>query len=216
MTDRVERAMPWALIAAASLGMFACTSSGTTRAPFLIEMARDLSVSMPLVANLVSLTATAWGVSSAVAGWLSDVMGRRLVLVASLFGLAVTLAGQALAGSFFWVAVWATLGGGFCGAFTAAAYAEVSGRVPDGQRGRALGWIMSGQSLTLLVGVPMAAAVGALIGWRGWLVCVGVRSLVATVSMGITVGRGSAGHMRGVVRPSIRDALSKRVIGLLT
>ena len=30
------------------------------------------------------------------------------------------------------------------------------------------------------------------------------------------MGRGTAGHMRGMVRPSIRDALSKRVIGLLT
>ena len=216
MTNRVEKAFPWVLIAAASLGMFACTSSGTTRAPFLIEMGRDLSVSMPLVANLVSLTATAWGLSSALAGWLSDVVGRRSVLILSLFGLAATLVGQALAGSFFWVAVWATLGGSFCGAFTAAAYAEISGRVPDGQRGRALGWVMSGQSLTLLVGVPMAAAVGSLIGWRGWLLCVCALALVACASMGITVGRGSAGHMRGMVRPSIRDALSKRVIGLLT
>src|SRR5512138_3971682 len=173
MKPNVEAALPWALIGAASLGMFACTSSGTTRAPFLIDMGRDLSVSMALVANLVSLTATAWGVSSAVAGWLSDVMGRRVVLVSSLFGLALTLVAQALAGSFFWVAVWATLGGGFCGAFVASAYAELSLRVPDRQRGRALGWVMSGQSLTLLVGVPMAAAVGSLIGWRGWLVCVG-------------------------------------------
>ena len=118
MKHNVEAALPWALIGAASLGMFACTSSGTTRAPFLIDMAHDLSVSMPLVANLISLTATAWGVSSAVAGWLSDVVGRRSVLVLSLFGLAVTLVAQALADSFFWVAVWATLGGGFCGAFT--------------------------------------------------------------------------------------------------
>ena len=42
MKRNVEAALPWALIGAASLGMFACTSSGTTRAPFLIEMARDL------------------------------------------------------------------------------------------------------------------------------------------------------------------------------
>src|ERR1043166_2188448 len=216
MKPNVEGAPPWALIGAASLGMFACTSSGTTRAPFLIDMARDLSVSMGLVANLVSLTATAWGVASAVAGWLSDVVGRRSVLVLSLFGLALTLVAQAWADSFFWVAVWATVGGGFCGAFTAAAYAELSGRVADAQRGRALGWVMSGQSLTLLVGVPMAAAVGSLIGWRGWLICVGALALIACVSMAITVGRGTAGHMRSVVRPSMRDALSRRVIGLLT
>ena len=45
-------------------------------------MARDLDVSMPLVANLVSLTATAWGVTSALGGWLSDRIGRRPLLVA--------------------------------------------------------------------------------------------------------------------------------------
>ncbi len=215
MSKQAGQALPWALIGAACLGAFACTSSGTTRAPFLIEMSADLSVSMPLVANLVSLTATAWGVTSALAGWLSDIVGRRAVLTLSLLGLAITLLAQALAGSFFWVAVWATAGGAFCGAYTGTVYAEVSGRVSDGQRGRALGWVMSGQSLTLLVGVPMAAAIGSLIGWRGWLLCLGALSLAGGLSMVATVGHGSAGHMRAIARPSIKAALSRRVMGLL-
>ena len=33
--------MPWALLAAACLGMFAASCSGTTRAPFLLDMARE-------------------------------------------------------------------------------------------------------------------------------------------------------------------------------
>ena len=210
------RNLPWALIGAACLGSFAATSSGTTRAPFLIEMAQDLDVAMPLVANLVSLTATAWGFTSALGGWMSDVVGRRPLLISAPFLLALTLAAQAAAGSFFWVAVWATLGGGCAGAFTGVVFAEVSGRVPDSQRGRALGWVMSGQSLTLVVGVPMAAAVGSAIGWRGWLLCVGVLSLAACLSLFFTVGRGSAGHTRGdAKRPSMRAALSRRVLGLL-
>jgi DHA1 family inner membrane transport protein len=40
--------MPWSLLIAASLGMFTAAASGTTRAPFLIDMARDLSTSVPL------------------------------------------------------------------------------------------------------------------------------------------------------------------------
>ncbi len=211
-----SRNLPWALIGAACLGSFAATSSGTTRAPFLIDMAQDLDVAMPLVANLVSLTATAWGFTSALGGWMSDVVGRRPLLIGAPFLLALTLAAQAAAGSFLWVAVWATLGGGCAGAFTGVVFAEVSGRVPDSQRGRALGWVMSGQSLTLVVGVPMAAAVGSAIGWRGWLLCVGVLSLAACVSLFFTVGRGSAGHTRGdAKRPSMRAALSRRVLGLL-
>ena len=47
--------MPWALLAAASLAMFTAAASGTTRAPFLIDMAHDLLVSVPLVANLVAM-----------------------------------------------------------------------------------------------------------------------------------------------------------------
>ena len=155
------RSLPWALIGAACLGSFAATSSGTTRAPFLLEMAHDLDVSMPLVANLVSLTATAWGITSALGGWMSDVIGRRPILIAAPFALALTLVAQAAAGSFFWVAVWAAVGGGCAGAFTGVVFAEVSARVQDSQRGRALGWVMSGQSLTLVVGVPMAAAIGS-------------------------------------------------------
>src|SRR5512139_3112052 len=218
MKHKVEAALPWALIGAASLGMFACTSSGTTRAPFLIDMGHDLSVSMGLVANLVSLTATAWGVSSAIAGWLSDVMGRRLVLVGSLLGLALTLVGQALAGSFFWVAVWATVGGGFCGAFTAAAYAELSGRVPDRQRGRALGWVMAGQSLTLLVGVPMAAFIGAFIGWRGVMEVLAGLCITAMLSLLVTTLRpapDAGGGRAAGRRASTASALTAPVIRLL-
>lgn len=216
-TSQVKPAiLPWALIGAACLGSFAATSSGTTRAPFLLDMARDLDVAMPLVANLVSLTATAWGITSALGGWLSDLIGRRPLLIASPFALALAMVAQAWAGSFFWVALWAAVGGGCAGAFSGVIFAEVSGRVPDSQRGRALGWVMSGQSLTLVVGVPMAAAVGSIIGWRGWLVCVGGLALAACLSLYFTVGRGSAGHTRGdAARPSLKSALSPRVLGLL-
>jgi predicted MFS family arabinose efflux permease len=93
--------MPWALIGAACLGSFAATSSGTTRAPFLLEMAHDLHVSMPLVANLVSMTATAWGITSALAGYLSDRFGRRPILIAAPFALAFAMVAQAFASDFF-------------------------------------------------------------------------------------------------------------------
>src|SRR5476651_921229 len=84
---RLPSRLPWALIGAACLGSFAASSSGTTRAPFLLVMAHDLDVSMPLVANLVSMTATAWGIASAAGGYLSDRVGRRVLLVAGMLGL---------------------------------------------------------------------------------------------------------------------------------
>ena len=214
MTMTASRAMPWALIGAACLGSFAATSSGTTRAPFLIEMSHDLEVSVSLVANLVSFTATSWGVASAVAGSLSDRIGRRAMLVGGLVALALAMFGQAFAGDFFWVAVWATLAGGCAGTFTGVVFAEVSARVEDYQRGRALGWVMTGQSLTLVVGVPLAAYVGSMIGWRGWNICMAALALAGSLGLLATARRrATAGH--GPRPLSMRAALSRPVMALL-
>ncbi len=211
---KIERALPWALIGAACLGSFAATSSGTTRAPFLIDIGRDLEVSMPLVANLVSVTATAWGVTSALGGWLSDRVGRRILLVAAPLALAGVMVMQALSASFASLAAWATLSGACAGAFMGVIFAEVSVHVEDRQRGRALGWVMSGQSLTLVIGVPLAALIGSMIGWRGWLVCVGGLSAAASLSLYLTV-KPTAQAPAGTPRTTMRGALSPRVLGLL-
>ena len=70
--------------------------------------------------------------------------------------------------------MWSVVAGGCSGMFTGVLFAETSSRVAEGQQGRALGWVMSGQSLTLLLGVPLAAFLGSIIGWRGVNLCVGV------------------------------------------
>jgi len=210
--------MPWALLAAACLGMFAASCSGTTRAPFLIDMARDLRTTLPLVANLMAMTSVAWGVSSLVAGAGSDRWGRRPFLIGGPVALALCMVGAAVSQTFFAVAVWATLAGACAGAFTGVLMAEASARVVDRQRGRALGWVMAGQSLTLLVGVPLAAWIGAFVGWRGVNLVVGGVALAAALSLFATTLRPVGGGGRtaaGAPRPSYRAAMSGRVVRLL-
>ena len=209
--------LPWALLAAASLGMFTAAGSGTTRAPFLIDMARDLSSSVPLVANLVAVTSIAWGLSSMFAGAWSDRWGRRPFLICGPLALAAAMIGVATAGSFVAVAIWATFGGGCCGMFTGVIFTEVSHRVSPQQQGRALGWVMSGQSLTLLVGVPLAAFVGSSIGWRGVNLCVAALAVATAIGLFATTKRRRDGAVAGVRRlPSLRSALSGPVLRLLS
>ena len=94
--------------------------------------------------------------------------------------------------------------------------AEASARTVDRQRGRALGWVMAGQSLTLLVGVPAAAAIGTLIGWRGVNLCVAVLALLAALGLFATTLRPVDGPRKaGVAAPSLRAALSRPVLNLL-
>jgi predicted MFS family arabinose efflux permease len=208
--------LPWALLAAASLAMFTAAASGTTRAPFLIDMARDLRVSVPLVANLVAITSIPWGLASMFAGAGSDRWGRGPFLIGGPLALAVASSGVATAETFLGVVAWATLGGGCSGMFTGVMFTEVSGRVSAGQQGRALGWVMSGQSLTLLIGVPVAAWVGSSIGWRGVNLCVAALAaasaigLIATTAARVDTGTASARRV-----PSMRTALTRPVLQLL-
>lgn len=211
--------MPWALIAATGLATFAVTSGGSTRAPFLLDMARDLEVGLPMVANLFGLTSVSWGVTSVLAGAGSDRWGRRPFLIGGLVALALSLVGVAISESFLWVAVWAALAGGCSGVFTGVSLAEVSIRVPERQLGRALGWVMAGQSLTLLIGVPLAAWIGAGIGWRGVHLCVAVLALITAVAMFLTTmpaaAKASAPVRLAARPPTLGEALSPPVMRLL-
>jgi DHA1 family inner membrane transport protein len=209
--------MPWALLATGALAMFAASASGTARAPFLLDMARDLSTAMPLVADLVALTSISWAVTGMLSGAWSDRWGRRPFLIAGPIALTFALIAIATAPTFLMVAVWSTVAGGCSGLFTGVMFAEASSRVAEGQQGRALGWVMSGQSLTLLVGVPIAAFLGAFIGWRGVNLCLSGLAAAASIGLLITTsGRPSSRRAVGTRPPSTRAALSWPVLRLLS
>ena len=211
-----DRPLPWAAITAFCLATFAVTSAGATRAPFVLMMAHDLDVGMPLVANLVSMTATAYGFASVLGGRLSDRIGRRPLLVVAPFALGLAMVLVAQAGSFVEVALWATIAGGCAGTFMAVVFAEVSALVDDTRRGRALGWVMNSQSLTLLVGVPLAAWMGSMIGWRGWNACVGGLAVAAGLSVLLTTQpRFKRAPHPAARRTAFRGALSPRILALL-
>ena len=208
--------LPLPLLAAAALAMFTAASSGTTRAPFLLDMARDLSTSLALVGNLVAATSVSWAVAGMLAGAGSDRWGRRPFLIGGPIVLCFALMGVASSRTFPEAILWSVFSGGCSGMFTGVIFAEVSARVEPHQQGRALGWVMSGQSLTLLVGVPLAAFVGSWIGWRGVNLCIaGLAALSAGSLLWTTHGQASSARVRGTRAPSLRAALSIPVIRVL-
>src|SRR5579859_1973558 len=207
--------MPWPLLAVACLTMFTVSSNGTTRAPFLLDMSRDLSVSVALVANLVAVSSIAWGITSMLAGAGSDRWGRRPFLLGGPLALTAASAGAAQADSFASLAAWVTLAGGSCGLFSGVIFAEVAARVSSSQQGRALGWVMSGQSLTLLVGVPLAAWVGSWIGWRGVNLCISALALLTAANLFVVTRRADDASGAGTRMPSLRTALTRQVLRLL-
>jgi predicted MFS family arabinose efflux permease len=158
------------LLVALSAATFMVTSSGSAAAPFLEAIARDLTTDLPGVAHLFSVQAVVWGLSALAAGTLSDRLGRRRVILV-LAVATIGVARLAFAGAHSYAAAVALhllsgLGGG---AFMGVAFAAVSDHVPAGMRGRALSWVVTGQSLSLVLGVPLVTLLGAWSGWRGAL-----------------------------------------------
>jgi DHA1 family inner membrane transport protein len=186
MTDPAARLPLFATFAACAT-TFLVTGSGMIRAPFLLDMARDLDASLAATANLFSLTAIAWGVAALFAGAASDRFGRLPLLMLAHALMATGLGGLALSGSFLVAAAWTAVAGAGGGCHMGVIFAAVSDRVSDRQRGRAMGWVITGQSLAFVAGVPIATWLGTLTDWRGVMLLTGGADLAAAAALGLAL-----------------------------
>ena len=161
----IGRGRRLAMLVALSAGGLLATATTVGITPFLLDIARDLHTDLAAAGNLVALQSVTWGMVSLFAGVASDRLGRRPLLVAGLLILVISSVGVAVADSFVWVAAWRLVGGLGGGTFMGAVFATVSDHFPAAERGRSLGWVVTGQSLALVLGVPAMT----LAGQPGWL-----------------------------------------------
>lgn len=174
------------------VGTFVATSSGSALAPFLQFVAHDLDSDLPHVAHFFGFQAVTWGTSSVLAGLWAERIGRKRILVLGLLSLGLSRVGFSLAQSYSVALFWQLASGLAGGAFMGTVFATVSDHVAPAKRGRALSWIITGQSLSLLVGVPLITLLGNWGGWRGALGTHGVVTVFCTVFVAWVVPRSVA------------------------
>lgn len=179
MNDRRMMTMLIALCTA----VFFVTSAGASMAPFLNLITRDLATTLPAVAHLFSIQALAWGIASLVAGIISERFGRRAILVGGIVLLGAMRLGFASADTYGAAVAWQVLSGIGGGAFMGIVYAVVSEHVTPDIRGRAMSWVITGQSLSLVLGVPLVTLLGAFGGWRGAIATHGVLVLLSAIAV---------------------------------
>jgi DHA1 family inner membrane transport protein len=206
--------MLWAL----TLGSFLTTSSGATRSPFLLDMAHDLNTDLMAVANLMAAMSVTWGLASLVAGTASDRFGRKAILTGAIVLVGAAMGGIGLAESYAVAVLWVLAGGVGGGGFMGTVFATVSDHVLPARRGSALGWVMTGQSVSLVVGVPLATLIGAQVGWRGAHLAFAALTVLVGLTMLLLVPR------RGAFQATAREAaaaaplatiMTPRILGLL-
>ena len=210
---------PLALLAIAGTGVFMAAATGMTRAPFLLQMAHDFQVDLVLVSHLLSVTATAWGITAFFTGPLGRTFGRRRVLMGGQIVIGLSMIAIAVSAEYWQAVVSVAVGGAACGAYMGTVFGEVADRVVDSMRGRAMGWVIGGQSLALLLGVPAASWIGSFVGWRGVSVAIAVCAFgVAAATWPVfpaaparPAGTGGAAGVAAALRPRILALLGASI-----
>ena len=198
-------AFPKSALFALALGTFAVGTEGFMIAAMLPRIASDLSVTISIAGQLVTVFTLVFAVSSPVLTALTGRFSRRGLLLSVM---AVFMAGNILAAlaSGYWSLLWArvllALAAGLYGP-NANALAGVL--VPQARRGRALAIVNGGFSLAVAIGVPVGAFIGGRLGWR--MIFVGVAVLSAMAFIGLLAGIPK-GAGQGLAVPSIGERLA--------
>ena len=177
------------------LAAFAFGTAEFVIAGVLPDVALGLGVSIPVAGYLVSGYAIGIAIGGPALAVLTKKMNRKLLVI--LLGLGFTL-GQALcaiAPNFELLLLARIFVSVLHGAYFGIAFVLVTGIAPPERRGFAMALILSGLTVSNVLGVPGGTAIGTILGWRATFWAVGLLGLAATLVIAavLPAGAGSAG-----------------------
>lgn len=135
-------------------------------APLLPDIADALAATPAEIGRALSAYGAGIVASALLLGRLLDAAPRRTVLLAGMGVLAVAAGGSALATHWSVLALAQLAGGVGVGVVLPATYALATELAPEGAGARATGRVLTGWSIALVAGVPLATVLGDAVGWR--------------------------------------------------
>lgn len=158
-------------------------------APLLTDMARDLAVGPAAIGRANGLYGIGVAVAALIAAPRLDGWPRRRVLALALAALGLALAGCALAADAVILAVAMAACGLAAGVVLPTTYALAGDLAPQPLRSRAVGRVIVGWSVAMVLGVPAAALLAEQLGWRGaYAVIAAVAGIAALAVLSLPAG----------------------------
>ena len=149
----------------------------------LSPMAQGLSVSESTVGLLMTAYAGAAALTAIPLTVLASRVPRRRLVIATVGLLAISQLALALAPDYA-VALGARLFGALAhGVFWSVVAQVAAGLVSRDRLGRATAAAFAGNSVALVIGVPLVSALGAILGWREAVGVMGVLALLVVLAM---------------------------------
>lgn len=169
----------WALLA----GNFAIGCGVMVTAGTLNNLAQDLQISVPVAGQLISVAAVALALGAPLAAAVVAGFDRRRLLAWSLLVYALGHALCALMSGFATLLPVRALAVLAAAVFSPQAAAAIAVMAPPAERGRAITFVFLGWSLASVLGMPLAAWIGEVWGWRAAF-C-GVALLACIAALGV-------------------------------
>ena len=182
-------------------------------AGMLNEVAADLHVSVAVAGQLFTASSLAICFGAPILAGLTTRIDRRVLLAGALAAFGVLNFAAALAPGYV-ILVVARLAMGLCVAIITPQAAATAGVLaPPAERGRALSMVFLGFAISSVVGVPLGAYLGAVLGWRMTVALVGVLAVVAAGAIWFLMPAGL--HVAKMDRKAWRDLAGSAAILLV-
>ena len=151
--------------------------------PILGNVAADLATTPVAVARANAAYGGATALSALCLGGLADRHGAHRILVWGLVGLAAAMLASAGATHWAWLAAAQAGAGLAAGVVLPATYGLATSVSPPGREAAVLGRVLTGWSVSMVIGVPVAAWVATFASWRASYG--GLALLLAIAALGI-------------------------------
>lgn len=187
---------------------------GTTEfvvAGILPEVASSFDLTVAHAGLAITIFAIGMIVGAPTMAMLTLRLPRKLTLMLALAVFGVGHVVSALTSDFTVLLIARFVSAVATGAFWAVAAVVASHLVADRVRGRALGFVLGGGMLANVVGVPLGAFAGQLIGWRGPFWALAVLSLAMVVAVRAAVPVEAPDRSAPSVRKELRSLRSGRI-----
>jgi len=188
-----------------ALGTFATGTESFMIAPLLPGLAADLSVSVTVAGQLVTVYALTYAFSSPLLSAAAGGIGRRKLLLLSMTAFALANVVASTATGYWQLMAARVLLAAAAGLYVPNASALAGAIVSPERRGTALAVVNGGTSVAVALGVPLGAIVGHAFGWRMTFVGVAILAVIATAGLFVGLPRGVGA---GLAPPSVRERIA--------
>ncbi|MEO5807485.1 MFS transporter [Devosia sp.] len=184
---------------------------GTTEfviAGVLPQVATGLDITIPVAGYLVSAYAIGIAIGGPLLTFATTSVARRQLLLGLIAAFTIGQVACALAPGFSTMLILRVLIAIAHGTFFGIAMVVAVGLVAPERRGFAVAFILSGLTVSNVIGVPLGAAIGNIWGWRATFWAMGTLGLLASIAIALWIPRTNT-----ITAPKAQLGREVRVLG---